>query len=163
MGAPAGSPSNWMPDAETARPISALASRNVGRNGPPASLSTDPDVGVAAKVHRPVGQHVAGPRMDDCGVAKDSNFDIVSRQIRHLGRPCGLLEECGPVYDRPIRIRTAEITIKQNFVKMFDVGMQDRVDVFPIEPLEQKLRRQVGAVLRLIWQGFLLGAELAIS
>jgi hypothetical protein len=101
--------------------------------------------------------------MDDCGVAKDSNFDIVSRQIRHMGRPCGLLEECGPVYDRPIRIRAAEITIKQNFVKMFDVGMQDRVDVFPIEPLEQKLRRQVGAVLRLIWQGFLLGAELAIS
>src|SRR5215208_196146 len=77
---------------------------DVRRDRQPAAVAARPDISVAARSRRAVGERVARARVDDRDVAQQANVDVIRLQIADRDRSPGLLQEPGTVHERTIRV-----------------------------------------------------------
>jgi hypothetical protein len=116
------------------------------RDGTPCFILIDPNIRITPTAFASVRERIARVGMDDCHLAKNTDFNILGGEVGDCDGLRGLREKPLAVHNRSVRIAAAEVCIK-DLVKTLDVGELHRPDIVLIESSEESRSLSRSSVL----------------
>ena len=110
----------------------------MGRDALPAPIAKPPIIGVAAGPLSTICFLVAGARVDDGEIAKDTNDHVVLADVLDRGAATDLRKKSLPVDEGTVGVGVEKIG-REVDVKPSDIGFIHRTDVVAIELLQSRV------------------------